>query len=134
MALCSSSSVSWPKVTPICRKKRSMSSRYKKSARCPLCTCSIRPRQRDPAPDHSRQKRTTKVVVAVVSAEGRFIAVSVSRLIQATVAQKRGEVFAIARVASYLGKLATPGNYGSGIPGTPTSIFSTPGWARVMMA
>ena len=50
-------------ITPKPRRNSEMPSSCIKSARWPLCTCSIRPLQRPAVADHSRQKRITKVLV-----------------------------------------------------------------------
>jgi hypothetical protein len=52
-----------PGMTPRLWMKAEMPARSRKSACLPLCTCSIRPRQRPSMADHSRQKRMTKVLV-----------------------------------------------------------------------
>jgi hypothetical protein len=46
------------------RMKSSIASKSRNAALSPLCTCSMRPRQRGPATDHSRHKRTIKILVA----------------------------------------------------------------------
>jgi hypothetical protein len=52
--------------TPNRRIKSSIASSPVKLALWWFCTCSMRPRQRGPAADHSRQKRTTKVLTGGV--------------------------------------------------------------------
>jgi hypothetical protein len=56
-----------------------MPSRSRKSARWPLCMCSIRPRQRPVVADHSRQKRITKVLTGGTD-EGSAIGFSLDAL------------------------------------------------------
>ena len=50
-------------IAPKRRIKSNIPSQLRNATLSPLCTCSMRPRQRGPATDHSCQKRTTKVLI-----------------------------------------------------------------------